>query len=326
MLVLLLGCKSEPDKERKSIVFEYYKNNEKASKARYDSLRRIDSLAEISRKVDEKIKGDIHDEAKEICFSILNSKRAKNMFGYTLFTTTVNNTKREVNISDRENILKKNPYISVYSGGKKIGLLEYQDNPNSYEILFKIIELDKEYARGYNLYASKRQEFIGIGSTNSSLSSNKFLRGEPNNSEIKKALELTNKLFISSVEGLFKKDSIKVVRLDVINLPENIHPIYICTSTLNVKNKDTIDYYTLFFIVSEEGENNGVKFHKITHCNSMDDKRCEYYEFLDVFDYDHDGLYEIFYVNNGYENQDAVVLKNIDGNWQEVQRINSWSL
>ena len=236
------------------------------------------------------------------------------------------NNNRAVLKKDIELLLKSKKQISLYRAGKKIGILELLDNNNISEITFKKINLTNEYPRGYNLFTFNHpEEYLGIGSTNSSLGFDRFLRREPVSSEIKKAFEISDNLFQDIIKEAFVKDSIKVIRLDLLNLIRNEVPYYVCTSHLTTIENNLKKYYSLFYVYPGEGNIKEDGYYKLSLCTSQDDKCVDYNQFLDVFDYDNNGSYDIFYINTGYENQDLVILENIKGKWQEIKRISLWS-
>lgn len=225
-------------------------------------------------------------------------------------------------------LLRNKRFVYVYYGGEKSGLLEFED----YGIDFQDIRLTgqilpESLKQGYT---DGSQKFIymynSIGTT-SSLPNLDVVRNYPTKDNFRIFVDETSKEFKNIVGKPFNQDSIKIEKLDVINSSETNESTIIgsCNLIFELQKNDKIDMYHLFMILNIDSNSKvHVGYKYSIHIKSFYEGYGETKYFIDIYDIDSDGIYEIFVVDTGYEKESVLVLKKVNEKWIEFKKVQSY--
>jgi|GEM_PF-3658879 len=225
-------------------------------------------------------------------------------------------------------LLRNKRFVNLYSGGEKSGLLEFED----YGIDFQDIRLKGQIIPSSlnNGYDDGSKKFIymynSIGSTNSVPNLN-VVKSYPTKDNFRIFVEEASKEYKNFVDRPFNQNSIKIEKLDVINslVTKESTIIGSCNLTFEFDKNEKIDLYHLFMVLNMHSNNKvDVGYEYSIHITSFYEGYGETKYFIDIYDIDSDGVYEIFVVATGYEQESVLVLKKINEKWIDFNKVQSY--
>ena len=314
LTLLLFSCK-ETDKIEKNKVKAEYEVNIRDHKNKIDSLEKV--IEELSQ---NKITYNLKAKVDSTLFFIISAKailtdKTISVYPFLILHHEMSKPNYWFTIKQCPNFRFEPYYLSV--GGKVSGIY-YPTVDRSGTINFnRILRLDNlEFGE-----ISTRTYSHAIITNDKRKISNINLRFQPSEEEIYEALRRgENNLFTEFGKRIaLEKENIgNIVKFKLFDSSN----YFVASSfSIAIQNEKTFDSYHTFFI-----KNIGPEADSLTFLwNSSDTNRTNissntHYNFVDIYDFDKDGIFEIVISESEYEHEWFSILKLKNNEWENIYR------
>jgi len=221
--------------------------------------------------------------------------------------------------------LQANNRITFYRAGEKIGSADYYEieYPTNYVKINKV-SLLKSIPFGYENTQDYKTRYICVGTTNENICNLKTKNIIPSNDDHENIKNNTYKYLQNHETRPFSANNIRIERLDKIHdkLTDETILFSITTLTFDIERYEKIDRHYVFSIINLDSCHKKTEFIDYVHIKQFYEGYGKYLSFIDIFDFDNDGKYEILALEQGYEHKMVYVLKRKNGSWVKIKEIN----
>jgi hypothetical protein len=179
-------------------------------------------------------------------------------------------------------------------------------------------------------YLQRPDSSIKFSSDNSffSIATNKYFsndnvknRRQANPSEIKNIRDIAKQYLTKQNLSINDLNKITLEQLDILKPAGIKDSLAVASFNYEEEFGEHLRYHYLFFIKSYNSEPDSFLFNSYSKTDPIREKVGRSMEFLDIFDYDRDGVDEFILVGYGYESREVIFYKIIDGKLSEIYSI-----